>query len=91
MENKPIVVCAHCDKKLFYCEAVGVCSCGDVVRAEHFEPVSDEVPKPEDGSLMDCPFCNTSFHLTRDLGDVTGIILKLADGSWWPHPPLTQN
>lgn len=37
------------------------------LKAAHFEPVQDSLPKPEPGSNLQCPLCNVRFRGVSNL------------------------
>ena len=84
----PSVICVNCQAPLYRCEAVGRDFIGAKLDACDFIPVAEDIPAPENGTLMVCPRCNEPYVLRGRKG---GVILLLEDGSWWPHPPIDQS
>jgi predicted RNA-binding Zn-ribbon protein involved in translation (DUF1610 family) len=84
MGRAPIIVCANCNAELYRCSAVGRSYAGETAHGSDMEPVDESIPQPVDGEQMLCPKCGEPF-----VGPSTsGVVLKLSNGSWWPHPPI---
>lgn len=84
MGEAQIVVCVNCDQRLYTCKAVGRSYAGEVAHASDMEPVDESIIQPVEGEQMLCPKCGEYFGCPSS----GGIVLKLVDGSWWPHPPI---
>jgi len=82
----PSVICVACGAVLFRCAAVGRDFIGATLDAGDFTPVADDVPAPKNGDPLLCPKCGEVFVLEGEYG----VILKLEEGSWWPHPPIDR-
>lgn len=84
MGEAPIIVCVSCDSPLYRCSAVGRSYAGETAHGTDMEPVDESIPQPVDGEPMLCPKCGEYFGCPS----TGGIVLRLIDGSWWPHPPI---
>lgn len=85
----PIIVCVNCEVPLYYCDAAARGSfAGTVAMAEDFIPVDPEIPAPHNGQEMLCPMCGKPFATEAVVGGGGGMVVKLEDGAWWPHPPV---
>lgn len=83
-DNSPSVICRHCRMPLYFCTAVGRNYAGTVVQAGDMVPVSEDIPRPQNGQTMVCPKCSQVF-----VYEFPGyILLELENGSFWPHPPV---
>ena len=85
MSSDSIVVCVACGSELYHCNAVGRAYAGETMHASDMVPVDESVPQPVDGEPILCPKCGEHFGCPSMDG---GVVLKLNDGSWWPHPPI---
>lgn len=84
MGSAPIIVCVSCGAKLYRCSAVGKKYAGDPIEGSDMEPVDESIPQPVEGDPILCPKCGEYFGAQS-----RGVVLKLSDGSWWPHPPIS--
>lgn len=88
-EQVPAVVCVHCDSRLFYCKAILEGFSGTRLQSSDFSPVDDDIPQPEEKQEIRCPKCGELFaEVVGSEAKGFGLVLKLEDGSWWPHPPI---
>jgi|PlaIllAssembly_1097288.scaffolds.fasta_scaffold00058_2 hypothetical protein len=82
------VRCIACGRLIYFCKVIGQVHSGTPIRAEDFEPLSDDVPAPVEGQEALCPLCGRPF--AAQATDSGGIVLLLEGGMWWPHPPLGE-
>lgn len=87
-DKKPVVVCVHCNTKLYHCGTLERGWSGAVVNADDLTPVSNDIPQPKNGDTIECPKCGELYAAPIIDKRGVGIVLKLDDGSWWPHPPI---
>ena len=54
---KPVVVCVHCNARLYYCATLEYGWSGALVNADDLTPVSEDIPQPKNGDTIVCPKC----------------------------------
>ena len=81
-----LVVCQACDASIYYCKLVGAAYTGQLASAATMVPAHEDIPQPKDGEDMLCPRCGELFAILVEEGSV---VLKLADGAYWPYPPIS--
>jgi hypothetical protein len=80
-----VIVCINCDSRIYDCLAIGRDFTGDRVLSEDFVPLDSTIAPPMEGEELICPFCGNRFFHSTPPG---GVLLKLENGAWWPHPPI---
>ncbi len=83
-----VIVCIECGAAIYDCVVIGMVFGGTELKAEHFVPIDPKDPAPKDGDELLCPRCGRPFAVPALSGRQRECVLKLEDGSWWPHPPV---
>lgn len=80
-----LVICQACSETIYHCSVIGRVYTGTPVSAADMTPAHEDIPQPQEGDPMACPRCGELYCIPVSEKEA---VLKLEDGSYWPHPPI---